>query len=142
MKHLLRLSMIVLFALNLSAQNTKNKQLAMNSPNAGVFTFENEIIDYGTINQNSDGNRVFKFKNTGKQPIIISKIKSSCGCTVASKPSKPVMPGETSEINVKYATNRIGAFSKTITITSNASQTIKQLKIKGTVTKENLISAK
>ena len=140
MKHLLRLSMLVLFTLNMSAQN--DKQLAMNTSSSGVFTFENEVIDYGTINQNTDGNRVFKFKNTGNQPIIISKIKSSCGCTVASKPSKPIMPGETSEINIKYDTKRIGAFSKTITITSNANQPIKQLKIKGKIVKEDFVSSK
>jgi hypothetical protein len=134
--------MIVLFTLSLSAQKTTEKQLAMNTSNAGVFAFENEIINYGTINQNTDGNRVFKFKNTGNQPIIISKIKSSCGCTVASKPSKPIMPGETSEINIKYDTKRIGAFSKTITITSNANQPIKQLKIKGKIIKEELVSSK
>jgi hypothetical protein len=52
------------------------------------------------------------------------------------------MPGETSEINIKYDTKRIGAFSKTITITSNANQPIKQLKIKGKIIKEELVSSK
>lgn len=142
MKHLVKLSMIVLFTLSLSAQNNNDKQLTTNSSSKGVFAFENEIINYGTINQNTDGNRIFKFKNIGKQPIIINKIKSSCGCTVASKPNKPIMPGETSEINIKYDTKRIGAFSKTITITSNADQPIKQLKIKGKIVKENFVSSK
>ena len=136
MKHLLKISMIVLFTLSLSAQKSSNS-IAMNSDfnTKGVFTFKSETIDYGTINQNSDGHRSFTFTNTGSEPIIITKVKTSCGCTVASKPNKPIMPGETSEINIKYATNRLGAFSKTITVTSNASEPIKQLKIKGKVIK-------
>ena len=98
-----------------------------------VFEFETEVIDYGEIAANSDGNRVFKFKNVGKSPLIISQVKGSCGCTVPTKPEKPIMPGETGEIKVKYATNRIGPFSKTVTITSNAYEDSKVLRIKGRV---------
>ncbi len=98
-----------------------------------VIEFENAVIDYGEIAVNSDGNRVFKFKNTGKSPLIISNVKGSCGCTVPTKPEEPIMPGETGEIKVKYATNRIGPFSKTVTITSNAYEPKVVLKIKGRV---------
>lgn len=139
MKHVLKLTILVLLTLNVSAQNNNAKKLAMNTSNAGIFKFKTEVIDYGTIAQNSDGNRTFTFKNEGNTPIIITKIKSSCGCTIASKPSKPVMPNETAQINVKYATKRIGSFSKTITISSNASEKIKQIKIKGNVVKNQSI---
>ncbi len=101
--------------------------------NKGVFQFEAEEIDYGTIQQDANGERTFKFKNVGNAPIVITNVKASCGCTVPTKPEKPVMPGETAEIGVKYATKRIGAFSKTITVTSNASEGTKLLKIKGKV---------
>ncbi len=104
--------------------------------NAGVFQFESETIDYGKIKKNSDGNRSFIFKNVGTKPITINKVKGSCGCTVATKPNKPVMPGETAEIGVTYATNRVGGFSKTITITSDASEARKVLRVKGIVLKE------
>lgn len=110
------------------AQEAKNET-------AGVFEFESEVLDYGKIKQNSDGNRVFTFKNTGNTPIIISNLKGSCGCTIATKPSEPIMPGKTGEIGVKYATNRVGGFSKTITITSNASESKKVIRIKGIVLK-------
>ncbi|MFT4697435.1 MAG: hypothetical protein ACI9SJ_000558 [Flavobacteriaceae bacterium] len=103
---------------------------------AGVFDFETEVIDYGSIDYESDGTRTFTFTNRGRSPIIIADIKSSCGCTVPNYSKKPVMPGETSTIEVKYATKRVGAFSKTITINSNAFESRKALKIKGTVTKE------
>lgn len=101
-----------------------------------IFEFETEVIDYGDIAANSDGNRVFKFKNVGKSPLIIQSVKGSCGCTVPTKPEEPIMPGDTGEIKVKYATNRIGPFSKTVTITSNAFEPTKTLRIKGRVLEE------
>ena len=100
-----------------------------------IFQFEEEVIDYGDIAYNSDGNRAFTFKNIGKSPLIISQVKGSCGCTIPTKPEKPIMPGEIGEIKVKYATNRVGPFSKTVTITSNASEETKVVRIKGRVLK-------
>lgn len=136
MTKLLRVLIIALITITLSAQNSKSTALAFNeNTNAGILKFDTETIDYGTIAQNTDGKRTFKFKNTGNAPIIISKVKASCGCTVATKPNHPIMPGETAEIGVKYATNRIGAFSKSITITSNAKESIKVVRIKGKILK-------
>lgn len=99
----------------------------------GVFQFESSVIDYGTVAHNADGVRAFKFKNIGTAPIVITNVKGSCGCTVPTKPDHAIMPGETAEIGVKYATDRVGAFSKTVTVTSNASEPTVILKIKGTV---------
>ena len=101
--------------------------------NAGVLTFDTEEIDYGTIEQDANGERTFKFKNTGKAPIVITNVQTSCGCTVPEYAKEPVMPGATSEIKVKYATNRLGVFKKTITVVSNASEPSKILRIKGEV---------
>ena len=104
----------------------------------GKFDFVSEEIDYGKIQQHADGIRVFKFTNTGNAPIVISNAKGSCGCTVPTYPKNVILPGETGEINVKYATDRIGAFTKTVTLTSNASEPSKVLRIKGEVlTPEN-----
>jgi len=100
---------------------------------SGVFDFETETIDYGKIQQNEDGYRVFKFKNIGKAPITITSIKSSCGCSVAEKPTKPIMPGENGSIRVKYDTKRLGGFSKTFMIHSNAQEKLKRVRIKGIV---------
>ena len=107
----------------------------------GVLQFEEETINYGIIAQNSDGARSFTFTNTGDAPVVIEQVKGSCGCTVATKPSEPILPGETATIAVKYDTNRVGGFSKTVTITSNASETKKVVRIKGNVmTNEQIAS--
>jgi hypothetical protein len=95
--------------------------------------FKSETIDYGEIAKGSDGVRIFEFTNTGDQPLIISEVKSSCGCTVPKKPKGPIAPGDSSTIEVKYDTKRVGPIRKTITVYSNADQPIKSLKIKGKI---------
>lgn len=98
-----------------------------------AFKFENEVLDYGTIENGSDGNREFKFTNIGTEPLIISNAKGSCGCTTPDWPKEPIAPGESASIKVRYDTKRTGNFSKTVTLTSNAVETTKVLTIKGTV---------
>jgi hypothetical protein len=94
--------------------------------NGPIIDFTAVVVDYGDI--------VFEFTNTGTEPLIISKVYSSCGCTIPKKPEAPIAPGEKGEIQVKYDTNRVGPIRKTITVNSNATDTpIVSLKIKGTV---------
>ena len=98
------------------------------------MVFENETIDYGTIPHNADGKREFVLVNNGNKPLIISNTQGSCGCTVPTKPEGPIAPGARAVIGVKYATDRVGAFTKTVTVTSNAEgMPSKVLTIKGTV---------
>lgn len=98
------------------------------------MVYVTETIDYGTIAQNADGNRKFEFTNNGNKPLIITNAAGSCGCTVPTFPKEPILPGAKGVIGVKYATDRVGAFTKTVTITSNAEGIpSKVLTIKGTV---------
>jgi len=102
---------------------------------AQEFEFKSETIDYGKIQNGSNGTRVFEFTNIGEAPLIIKQIKSTCGCTIPKKPTEPIMPGEKGEIKVSYDTKRIGGFSKAITIFSNAKTERKMLKLKGYVSR-------
>lgn len=95
--------------------------------------FKATTVDYGTIEKGADGVRTFEFTNTGDAPLIISKVSSSCGCTVPKKPDGPIMPGATGEIQVKYDTKRVMPIRKTITVLSNAETPTVALKIKGEV---------
>lgn len=99
--------------------------------------FKTDTIDYGTIDKGADGVRVFEFTNTGNEPLIVSKVTSSCGCTVPKKPEAPIMPGKTGEISVRYDTNRVMPIRKTITVISNAETPTVALKIKGEVIDPN-----
>ncbi len=109
---------------------------AVNAQQAKI-SFKNDTVDYGDIAKGSDGVRVFEFTNTGDAPLIISDVKSSCGCTVPKKPEGPIAAGKTGTIEVKYDTNRVGPIRKTVTVYSNASEPIVALKIKGEVMGDN-----
>jgi hypothetical protein len=119
-------------ALNMQGQ-TANKDTKI-----GELTFNTKVIDYGKIEHNANGERQFTFKNTGNAPVVISNVKTSCGCTVPTYPKTAILPGKSETITVKYATNRIGRFSKSITVISNAKNPTQILKIKGEVLKTNL----
>jgi hypothetical protein len=95
--------------------------------------FKTDVIDYGTIEKGADGVRIFEFTNTGNAPLIISKVSSTCGCTVPKKPEGPILPGQKGEIQVKYDTQRVNPIRKTITVLSNAETPTVALKIKGDV---------
>ena len=98
------------------------------------MVFESETIDYGTLPHNADGKREFVFVNNGTKPLVITNATGSCGCTVPSFPKEPIAPGAKAVIGVKYATDRVGAFTKTVTVTSNAEGAAsKVLTIKGTI---------
>lgn len=134
-KILLSLSLFAFIAVGVQAQEAKTTSapIKVENPNAPVMTFETEVIDYGTIEQGADGVREFKFKNTGKEPLIISNSRGSCGCTVPTWPKEPIKPGESSVIKVKYDTKRLGAINKSVTITSNSSTPTKVIRIKGQI---------
>jgi hypothetical protein len=103
------------------------------NPNAPEITFEKVVHDYGTIFQGADGTCEFKFTNTGKEPLILSKPQSSCGCTVPTWPQEPILPGKSDVIKVTYATHNIGPINKTVTVSSNAKNGKIVLSIKGQV---------
>lgn len=98
-----------------------------------VITFESLVIDYGTIAHNADGYREFKFTNTGSEDLIIASCAGSCGCTVPECPKEVYAPGESGTVKVKYATDRVGQFTKNVTVNSNATNGTITLTIKGNV---------
>jgi hypothetical protein len=109
--------------------------LALSAQASGpMISFDMETIDYGDITKGSNGVRTFTFENTGDAPLEIQGVRSSCGCTIPKKPEAPIKPGKKGEITVRYDTNRVGVFRKTITVNTNVSNAaIIALKIKGNV---------
>jgi len=100
---------------------------------AGI-EFDKEVHDFGNMKQHGDATCEFEFSNTGTEPLIISNAKGSCGCTVPQWPKEPIMPGQTSAIKVRYDSKRIGPINKSVTITSNASNSpTKVIRIKGNI---------
>ena len=92
-----------------------------------------EIIEVGNIPQGTPKSIDFEFKNTGKTAIIITNVKPACGCTAADYTKTPIKPGETAKVTAVYNAANKGAFSKTLTVTTNAEEAPKVLTFKGTV---------
>jgi len=122
-------------ALAMFAQEAADKAPVADNPNAPEISFEKTVHDYGTIAYQGDGKCEFKFTNTGKEPLILTNVRSSCGCTVPKWPREPILPGQSDVINVEYKTNRIGKINKTITVQSNAKTSSVVLRIQGQVLK-------
>ena len=128
-----KLLFIILFAGSVSfAANAQTDKPAATESTADI-SFETDVHDFGTIDYAGDGTYAFKFTNTGKDPLIITDAKGSCGCTVPKWPKEPILKGQSNFINVSYDTKRPGPFTKTVTINSNAKSTNKVLTIKGVV---------
>jgi hypothetical protein len=96
---------------------------ATDGPKAEIV-FEQTMHNFGDIHQGDVVTHVFKFKNTGKAPLIISNVLVTCGCTVPVWPKEPIMPGKKGEITATFnSAGKMGAQNKVITIQSNAPQT-------------------
>jgi len=129
MKSLLFSLCFSLFAIVSFAQPIEDK-ISVDGP---VMTLEDTVVEYGEIEQHSEPLRVLKFTNTGNAPLVIKNAKGSCGCTVPEWPKEPIMPGEASQLEIRYATNRLGKFSKTVTLTTNEEGANKVIKVQGHV---------
>lgn len=98
------------------------------------IAFEKDLHDFGKLKQYGNATTEFVFTNTGNAPLIISNAKGSCGCTVPTWPREPIAPGAKAVIKVKYDSKRVGPINKSVTITSNASNSpTKVIRITGNI---------
>jgi hypothetical protein len=132
MKKALALLVVAIFTISISCSQSSdvNDKADKKAP---FIKFEFLEYDYGNISQGDDGTCQFVFKNTGKDPLVLSNVRPSCGCTVPKWSKEPIKGGDESSIEVKYNTSRAGSFSKSITVYSNATNSPVVLKIKGNV---------
>jgi hypothetical protein len=129
---------------------TPNEPTAVPAVPTGPITtiqFDETTFDYGTVKDGEKVKHVYKFKNTGKNPLIISDAKGSCGCTVPDWPREPIAPGKTGEIKVEFDSKNKGTEegsnqSKRVTITANTDPAQSYLTIKGIVKKDKAAASK
>jgi hypothetical protein len=93
---------------------------AISPESAAKIEFEEEVFDFGTLVEGESVEHIFKFKNVGQNPLIISHSQGSCGCTVPEWPSEPIAPGGEGEIKVKFnSKGKQGEQDKTVTVSAN-----------------------
>lgn len=96
--------------------------------------FENNEFRFGEVPQGEVVTHEFNFTNTGSQPLLITKARSTCGCTVPSYPEQPILPGESGVISVAFDTkNKYGRQRKPVTITANTFPAMSVIYMDGTV---------
>lgn len=96
--------------------------------------FDEMSYNFGTITAGEKVRHVYKFTNSGNEPLIISNAKGSCGCTVPQWPQEPIAPGDEGEIVVEYnSKGKSGNETKTVTITANTEPAVTKLTIAGVV---------
>ena len=100
---------------------------------ASAIAWKSDVIELGQITQNKPQAIVFEFKNTGTSDILITNVKPACGCTATDYTKTPIKPGQNAVINATYNAAAKGAFTKTVTVTTNNESTPKVLTFKGTV---------
>lgn len=133
-KSILSLSVFILFIATAMAQTTATAPAAVN-PNAPKIVFKENEFDFKSVDEGPKITHEFIFTNKGKEALVLSNVKASCGCTTPVWPKEPILPGQEGKILVTYNTSgRPGPFTKTITITSNADEPNKVITIRGTVT--------
>ena len=122
-KLMLIFAVIIGFAFTASAQDNEKAE----------FKFNEEKHDFGKIPQGTPVTTVFEFTNIGKEPLILSDVKPTCGCTIADYTKTPVKSGEKGLIKITYNAAAVAPFNKTIVVTSNAKTPTKYLNIVGEV---------
>ena len=120
-----------------AAKNVANKQPVEpeDTVNVAKLQFPEAVFEFGTVNEGEKVNHVFEFTNTGKEPLVISNARGSCGCTVPEWPKEPIAVGEKGEIKVVFNTaGKKNQQTKTVTLTANTYPVSTVLSLKGTVT--------
>jgi hypothetical protein len=129
----MRATIFFILLVFLTALSCSEKKGTSAVKKAARIEFKEPIHDFGEIEYGGNGTYEFKFINRGKSPLVLDNVRSTCGCTVPEWTREPLNPSETGTIRVIYDTHRVGAFSKTLIIYSNASNSPVRIFIKGTV---------
>lgn len=102
------------------------------------ITFEESEYNFGDIKQGEEVEHVFTFKNTGKVPLVLSNVRTTCGCTASEWTKQPVAPGKTGQVKVTFnSAGKMGVQNKAITVISNAINAQVQIKMVGNVVPNN-----
>jgi len=98
-----------------------------------AFRWAHTIHDFGTIKKNVPVSHKFTFTNQGNEPLVISSVQASCGCTVTDYSKEPIPTGGEGFVKATYNAANVGVFSKTVTVNANTDGGAVALTIKGVV---------
>ena len=126
-------NLIYLLLISVIAWSSCKQGAGYKSSRNAFIEFNSTEHDYGEIPFDGDGVIEFVFLNSGSEPLIVTHVKSTCGCTIPEWSKEPVLSGEKGKIHVEYDTRRVGNFTKSIYVYSNASNGPQKLMITGRI---------
>jgi len=130
MKHTIPFILVILISVAWSSCKTSNGK---NSAGDASIVFDTLAHNFGEIPFNGEGDFEFVFRNQGNSPLILTHVKSTCGCTIPQWSDEPIEAGKQGSIKVSYDTHRVGPFTKSIYVYSNAGNGVQKLIITGKV---------
>lgn len=128
-----KLTLLILIIVCLSCISRTQTKEDLIAGELTKMTFKKEVYDFGEIPARRSISTVFQFSNTGKSPLLIKEVTTSCGCTVPEWPKDIIEPNENGEIKIVYDAKYPGRFNKTITVVYNGKDSPQILSIKGEV---------
>ena len=129
-KQMMLIAAVTFIATAFAANSVIGKITELTGP---LFVWENTTHNFGEIEKGTPVEHLFNFTNNGDVPLIISKVKASCGCTVANYTKVPIAPGEKGFVSARYNAAKVGVFSKTVTVSANTGDEVIVLTLKGEV---------
>jgi len=127
--------LLVCFGISSAQLNKEKRQIDFKKTEVAgnQISWAKKIHDFGEIEFSKPAVANFELKNNGKSPVIITSVKSSCGCTVANYSRDPILPGKTAKLSAVYNAKTKGTFTKSVYVKTNVSNNTSVLKIKGQV---------
>ncbi|MDO5981570.1 DUF1573 domain-containing protein [Flavivirga spongiicola] len=125
--------LVIFIVLSFSCNSKTQKEEVLINNKLSSISFKNKLFDFGEIPAKKNATAIFEFSNTGENPLVITDVKTSCGCTVPEYPKDILKSGKSGSIKVIYDAKYPGRFNKTITVFYNGKDSPKKIIIKGEV---------
>lgn len=129
-----KISLLIAGFIFISLASIAQEGVTLEQVSGPYITFQEETHDFGDITQGEKVMHTFAFENTGNQPLIITNVQVTCGCTATNWPRDPIAPGSSSELTVQFnSAGKLGRQNKVVTVVSNAGNTMAKVTITGNV---------
>jgi hypothetical protein len=122
-------------------RNPQSANAPTDTVNIGKLVFDNPVVNFDSIQEGTVVIHKFSFTNTGTMPVVISDVRTTCGCTATEYPQEPISPGTKTFILVRFdSADRVGGQNKEVTVFSNAYPSVHPLRLVGKVVKTGTLS--
>jgi len=131
-KNLVKSLIILVIMFNVSLLKSQDTGIQDNAK--PIIELPAHEFDFGTLRRGDTAIHTIHFRNTGTEPLLVKRVKTTCGCTIVNWSKKPVDPGKSDDIEVKVKTYRMGYFYSRIKIISNSANSPSFFEVKGKIT--------